>query len=370
MDCTPGRIPALGNIRDSQNQVWVVPAAVEFNNSAFPFASDLYNACIGKNYSSSKVALAALTGTDIVTIDQDGELITGYIFADNYFEMYVNGKAIGKDKVPFTEFNSCIVRFRVKRPFTIAMLLVDWEEALGLGTELNGGFAYHPGDGGMAALFTDSLGNTVAITNENWKAQTYYTAPVKDLSCPYEVGNYRYSNQCNTASENDGSNWYGLHWKRPENWMQPSFSDTAWPAAFTYTNTEIGVNNKPSYTNFTDVFDKPGSDAKFIWSSNLILDNEVLVRYRVESAALTKPKSDFSYWINNPVFNHLTIHFNFPGKLWCAIFDQTGREVISRECKGDSDQIDVSLLKNGVYILEIRNPDGSIYRDKILILNQ
>ncbi len=51
---------------------------------------------------------------------------TGYLFADNYFELYVNGVVVGKDRVPFTEINSSIVPFRVLRPFTFAGKLVDW----------------------------------------------------------------------------------------------------------------------------------------------------------------------------------------------------------------------------------------------------
>lgn len=34
--------------------------------------------------------------------------------------------------------------------------------------------------------------------------------------------------------------------------------------------------------NFRDVFDDPAVDADFIWSSNLVLDNLVLMRRTVE----------------------------------------------------------------------------------------
>ncbi|WP_413691571.1 hypothetical protein [Psychromonas sp. KJ10-2] len=80
----------------------------------------------------------------IIEIDADGEVVTAYIFADNYFEMYINGIAVGKDPVPFTKFNSNIVQFKVKKPFDIAILAVDWEENLGTGTESNRGASAHP----------------------------------------------------------------------------------------------------------------------------------------------------------------------------------------------------------------------------------
>ena len=73
-----------------------------------------------------------------------------------------------------------------------------------------------------------------------------------------------------------------MHYPVPSNWYDSDFDDSAWPQAYTYTNATVGVNNKPAYTNFTDLFDDPEHDAQFIWSSNLILDNEVLVRYTVK----------------------------------------------------------------------------------------
>lgn len=277
------RIAELGTITATDNSVWTVPASVNYTDSSFPFASDLdlYNPD-GTQYTTAAQALSAFDANDIIEIDADGDIITGYIFADNYFELYVNGIPVGKDAIPFTEFNSHIVKFKVSKPYTIAMKLVDWEENLGLGSEFNQGSDYHPGDGGMVAVFKDASQNTVAITGSEWKAQTFYTAPIKDLSCPTENGTTRSTSSCNTDDVNDGSSFYALHWEVPSTWMNESFDDSSWPSATTYTNTTIGVDNKPSYTNFTDIFDDPSDDAQFIWSTNVILDNEVIVRYTIE----------------------------------------------------------------------------------------
>ena len=278
----PGiRVTGLGEIRATDSTDWMVPAPVAFTDDAFPFASDLHNQ-YGATYTSAAAAVAALDGSDIVEVDTDGEVITGYLFADNYFELYINGVAVGKDRVPFTEFNSSIVRFRVARPFTIAMKLVDWEENLGLGSEGNRGAAYHPGDGGLVAVFKDASDAVVAITGRDWKAQTFYTAPIRDLSCPTETGTTRSTADCSTADSNNGEAYYGLHWKLDAGWEREEFDDSSWPDATTYTNEQIGVDNKPSYTNFTDVFDDASNDAEFIWSTNVILDNLVIVRYRME----------------------------------------------------------------------------------------
>lgn len=279
---TPGqRVAGLGTITATNNSIWTVPATVNYTDASFPFAPDLFNPD-GTQHARSDDALAAFNSNDIVEIDENGEVITGYIFADNYFELYVNGTPVGKDAIPFTEFNSHIVKFKVSSPYTIAMKLVDWEENLGLGSESNQGSAYHAGDGGLVAVFKDADGNTIATTGSEWKAQTYYTAPIKDLTCFSETGSTRSSTNCSTDAVENGTSFYGLHWEVPENWTAEAFDDSEWPSATTYTNATIGVDNKASYTNFIDVFDDATNDAEFIWSTNVILDNEVLVRYTVK----------------------------------------------------------------------------------------
>lgn len=280
--CDRGRKTDVGEITSTDGKKWTVPAQTNYTNNDFPFSADLSNSCEGKNYATEKEALSNFEDSQIIEINKEGEIFTAYMFADNYFEMYVNGVAVGKDKVPFTEFNSSIVKFKVQKPFTIAMKLVDWEEHLGVGCEANRGKSYHAGDCGMVAVIKDGGNNIIATTNENWKAQTFYTAPIKDLSCVSEDGNYRYSKNCDTNGGQDGTSFYALHWETPTDWMKTDFNDSNWPNAITYTNQTIGVDNKPSYTNFTSIFDDPENDAKFIWSTNVVLDNEVLVRYTVK----------------------------------------------------------------------------------------
>jgi len=370
--CTGGRPTNVGVITASDGTVWTMPAAVRFRDTLMPFASDLHNSCVGALYSSSTIALSKLADKkDIVEIDADGEVITAFVFADNYFEMYINGVAVGKDKVPFTQFNSSIVRFKVKRPFTIAMLLVDWEENLGLGSEANGGFAYHPGDGGVVAVFQDEAANVVAITNKSWKAQTFYTSPITDLSCPTEKEGERLSALCSTQNTNSGASYYALHWQKPALWYTRDFDDTSWPNAYEYTNEVIGVNNKPAYTNFTNIFDNASANAQFIWSSNVILDNEVVVRYRVggNSASSDMPQKTGVFLVPNPGSNALALAFEDPaqaehirewrlsgldGKTWMQAFPPT----LSADTAG---------LPQGLYLVSVSFQDRII--QKIWIKN-
>jgi len=278
----PGvRVSALGTITSTDGKNWNLPADVNFTNAIFPFASDLYNVYVsGHSYANSATATAALSSSSIITVDADGEIFTAYIFGDNYFEMYVNGIPVGKDPVPYTDFNSCIIRFKAKKPFTLAVKCVDWEENLGLGTEKNGSSSNYIGDGGFVAIIKNASGSIVGITDNSWKAQTFYISPVSDLACLSEIGNIRLSSNC--TSSVGASNSYGVHWAIPTNWFNTTYDDSYWPAATTFSNSIVGVNKKLSYTNFADVFDNTTKDASFIWSSNLKLDNLVLFRKKIE----------------------------------------------------------------------------------------
>ena len=273
-DCgSRSRVSAVGEIASDDGTLWTVPAATSFGSA--PFAADLYNPCGGTELS----ALSKLDIESVPLMDAGGaEEFIAYIFGDNYFELYVNGKLLAVDPVPFTQFNSNVVRFTAQRPVTLAFMMVDWEENLGLGSERGRGAAFQPGDGGLVAQIQDTGGNTVAITDASWRAQTFYTAPLKQRDCLVVDGQTRDSSACDESGTNDGTSYSAAHWKQPENWMMPEFDDSIWPAAVTFTNDTVGVNNKPAYTNFVDVFDAPDADADFIWSSNLVLDNLVLLR--------------------------------------------------------------------------------------------
>ncbi|AXI45900.1 hypothetical protein C1J03_07585 [Sulfitobacter sp. SK012] len=273
-DCGPRTRPsAVGEIASDDGTVWTVPAAT--NYGTVPFAADLFNECGGDQLGSS----ADIDLNSVPLMDAGGsETFTAYIFADNYFELYVNGALIAVDEVPFTKFNSNLVRFTADRPVTLAVMMVDWEENLGLGSEDNRGKAFHPGDGGLVAHIQDANGETVAITNDTWRAQTFYTSPLNDRSCLVVDGR----SACSEEGVDDATGYSAAHWAVPSDWMVPLFDDSVWPAASTFSNDTVGVKNKKAFTNFEDLFDTPGADADFIWSSNLELDNLVLLRKTFE----------------------------------------------------------------------------------------
>ncbi|MCH8862506.1 MAG: hypothetical protein IID51_08340 [Proteobacteria bacterium] len=278
-DVPKWRPTAQGRITASDGTEWTVPADVAFKTG--PRVTDMYNDCTGIMLGS--VAELDLESVPIAEIDADGEVITAYFFVDNYMEAYVNGTLVGADAVPYWPFNSSVVRFRVKRPFTAAFKLVDWEENLGIGSEVMRGVPFHQGDGGMTAVYRNEAGETIGYTSGEWRAQVYYISPLRDPKCLGLADGARLTDQCEIPTPEDGTNVYAAHWPVPEEWAKPEFDDSNWPLATIYTNEAIGVSiQRPAYENFADIFDDTEADAAFIWSSNLLLDNLVLLRNTIE----------------------------------------------------------------------------------------
>ena len=135
-----------------------------------PDPTDLYNSCRGEGDNPDY-----LDELQTVVVDEDGEEVTGYLFGDNYFELYVNGKIVARDPIGFVPFNSAVVRFRAKAPLAFAVKLVDWGTHLGVGMEYD---RWNVGDGGFVASFSDGT-----ETNAAWKCRAFYMSPLQDVSC-------------------------------------------------------------------------------------------------------------------------------------------------------------------------------------------
>jgi hypothetical protein len=92
----------LGEITATDGMKLTVPTANNFQTG--PKLPDLYNECSGVTPKDlSEVDLSKLP---IIEIDKDGEIVTSFMVADNYFELFINGKLVGVDATPFTPFNS------------------------------------------------------------------------------------------------------------------------------------------------------------------------------------------------------------------------------------------------------------------------
>ena len=356
--CAGSRISAVGTITSSDGKVWTVP-----NNTAYSTGTkltDLYNECSGvKPASLSAVNLA---NVPIKVIDNAGEVITGYLLGDNYFELYINGVLVGVDPIPFTPFNSSVVRFKVSRPYTIAVKLVDWEENLGLGTELNGGNAYHSGDGGFIAQFSDGT-----VTDTSWRAQTFYIAPIENLSTVIEKADGTRSSATAKTTTTCEKNCYGIHYSIPSNWNSKEYNDKVWPNASLYSAATVGVN-WPAYTNVSTAWNK----AQFIWSSNLILDNVVLVRKTVGATTPIKEiESAGTVFVQNPFSDNISFQCDISlSNVRIDLIDLNGKLLgnwkIPYLSAKDLWQVQAPInLPNGTYLLTIKSTEKSFLRKLI-----
>lgn len=268
------RVAAVGQITATDGTVITVPAETALQRKEGPLSHDLYNEC-NKVLPPNSAAVDA-SKAPVIEIDRDGEVVTGYIVADNYFELYVNGRLVSVDNTPYTPFNSAIVRFKVKRPYTMAFLLVDWDEHLGLGVENMARLKddWYLGDGGLIAKFSDGT-----VTDASWKAQTFMVGPVDSPSDVVDKGSLRFFDRLgrtypDVKKPNCRADCYMVHYSQTKGWRSRTFNDTQWPNAYTYTDAEIGVTTLTAYTRYPELF----AGARWIWTQNLVYDNVVVAR--------------------------------------------------------------------------------------------
>jgi hypothetical protein len=264
----------VGEITAKDGTKLTVPAATNYAKA--PKLPDLYNECT--KVTPKSLAEVDLDKLPIVEIDKDGEVVTGFLVGDNYFELYINGKLVGVDATPYTPFNSHVVRFRVKRPYTIAVLAQDWEDKLGLGMEIFKGNPWYSGDGGFVARFSDGT-----VTDSTWKAQSFYISPLVSPDDVVEYGNIHDTSHLGgrihprarlpTCKEQ----CFAVHYPIPDGWMAPGFDDSGWPRAFEYLDQEVGIMGLPGYFRYPQAF----IGARWIWTINLVFDNTVLLRKTV-----------------------------------------------------------------------------------------
>jgi len=187
---------------------------------------------------------------------------TAEAWADNWFAAYLGETLVKEDSVPITterSFNAETFSFDATYPFTLAFILKDYKEN-DSGLEYIGKTNQQIGDGGFVLQLREATSRRlVLVTNASWKCLPIQRAPLNP-SCEKDA------NPLATC----------MHESRaePSGWKAATFDDGAWPAAQLFTAAEVGP--KDGYT--TIAWDP---SAKFIWSSDLKIDNTVLCRVTV-----------------------------------------------------------------------------------------
>ena len=114
---------------------------------------------------------------------------------------------------------------------------------------------------------------------------------------------------------------------------------------------EIPPTLEPAYTNFADVFDNAMNDAQFIWSSNLILDNEVLMRYTLPGTTSVEGEEQSAIIAPNPATDVVRVHLPVSEIRSVDLFDVTGqRESVMI---GSDGMIDLSSIPRGTYLIRV-----------------
>lgn len=175
--------------------------------------------------------------------------VTGLVYGDNTFVLYVNGRKVASDPIAFKPFNVVKVSFRASYPMTFAFKGVDYGDAK-TGLEYDN---TRVGDGGLIARFSNGV-----VTGSGWKATTISRGPTDVPSCLADP------TTCKVVNTPAPSNW-------------TTSSTSGWLAAKLYTEAEV----QPHVDGFSAM--KWGK-AKFIWGDNLVTDNTVLLRKTVTRA--------------------------------------------------------------------------------------
>ncbi len=171
------------------------------------------------------------------------DTVKANIYADNWFEMYINGKLIAVDSIEFIPHNIISVDILPQYPMTIAVLAKDFADSQ-TGLEYNN---TRIGDGGLILKFGDGT-----VTSKAWKAKKVFWGPLNG-----DIENPKVRRE-----------------PIPERWYMPGYDDSSWPNATEFTEEEVRPNRVYNDYDF--------EGAQFIWTEDLELDNTILFRYRVE----------------------------------------------------------------------------------------
>lgn len=192
--------------------------------------------------------------------------IRGEVWADNWFSLYVGEQLVIEDSTPITterSFNAETFVFAAEYPLQLNIVAKDFKEN-DTGLEYIGRRNQQMGDGGLIAQFTDgATGETIAVTNANWRCLVIHTAPL-DRACKDESDPEAGVAPCLFHAIEE-----------PDGWRLSDFDDSEWLPAVEYT--EKDVRPKDGYDKI--VWDDA---AQLIWSADLDTDNTLLCRLTVE----------------------------------------------------------------------------------------
>ncbi len=193
------------------------------------------------------------------------ETFTADVWADNWFELRVDGVQVAEDSVPITterSFNAESFTFEAEPPFVLGLVAKDFKEN-DTGLEYIGTRRQQMGDGGAILQIKDGSGQTAIVSNDAWLCRVIHTAPL-DKSCESEASPVAGDAPCGFEASDE-----------PDGWDMAEFDASGWMSASVYTAAEVDPK-----IGYDDVTWDPA--AQLIWGPDLEQDNTVLCRLVVE----------------------------------------------------------------------------------------
>lgn len=212
-----------------------------------------------------RIMTTALASVLVATGAFGADTYDADVWADNWFEMRVNGVRVAEDSVPITterSFNAESFSFAAEKPFVIGLVAKDFKQN-DTGLEYIGTRRQQMGDGGVILQIRNAAGETVVVSNESWQCQVIHNAPL-DKSCEDESDPVAGQGACGFEASDE-----------PGGWDMPGFDASGWAQASVYTAED--VDPKFGYDDVT--WD---SDSRLIWGPDLEQNNTVLCRLTVE----------------------------------------------------------------------------------------
>lgn len=194
-----------------------------------------------------------------------GETLSADVWADNWFEMRIDGVQVAEDSVSITtarSFNAESFSFEAERPFVIGLVAKDFKEN-DTGLEYIGARNQQMGDGGVILQIMDDAGELVAVSNDGWQCLVIHSAPL-DKSCEESANPVAGEGACTFEASEE-----------PDGWDTADFDASDWPQADVYSAREVGPKDA-----YDDI--KWADSAELIWGPDLEQSNTVLCRLTVE----------------------------------------------------------------------------------------
>jgi hypothetical protein len=217
--------------------------------------------------------------------------VTGTVYCDNKFQLWVNGEEVASDPVAFTPHQAVRVAFEWDGTSSLTYAIQCEDFATESGFEYIRSDRPQLGDGALIAEFNDGLGTVTS--SQSWRVYTVTFGPT-DTS----LQNGCSADNLNACIVEDRGT--------PPGWTGADFDDSGWVHATLYTAEEAGWGRTPQWSTaegcctMSSPMDRSplgcdlsvmeteclvpqteftGSSAEFIWAGDLQRDNRVLFRH-------------------------------------------------------------------------------------------